>query len=118
MATSRQSEPLVSRRVGDAQSAVVAMNFEGFNLVRRQGGRWRPIPHSNAVGGDFDRVSGARRASIPGELDLGRSTVLGSTIRDVYAELETFLGNSENIAEAALGLAAQRVPTYIRVVGL
>src|SRR5262245_2237309 len=78
---------LVSRQVGDAQSALVAVSFEGLHLVR-------PSELPKAGGGDFDRVSGARRASILGELDLGRSTLLVTCIRRSCVEAETFLEDS------------------------
>jgi len=63
------------------------MNFEGLDLVRRS-------EHPKAGSGDFDRVCGPRRASILGELDLGRSTVLVTCIRRACVEAENFLEDS------------------------
>jgi hypothetical protein len=88
-ATSRMSGDLfglVSCRVGDAQSARVAKNFEGLHLIRESG-------PSIADGGDFDRECGGSRTSTLGELNVGRCTALVSCIREVRAEAETFLGD-------------------------
>jgi hypothetical protein len=71
------------------------VNFEGLNLVRRS-------EFPKAEGGDFDRVSGARRASILGELDLGRPTLLVTITRRSCVEAETFLDPSAVAAATAI----------------